>query len=379
MLAAVTEQSSRTAYTSDLRRSPLLYGVAVLWLLLWTMVATIEVARLIHDPRVPRWHTATIILISPAMAGAWLAWMIATRRFERPTIDLPRKWFAHHLRFLPLLIVLCILGVSGLRPLFYALIGRDYGGPPYDNVIPLVAYLVFDSVKISLHYCLWLVLVFTLLAQMKRREDAERMLAVQKALAEAQLAQLQAQLRPHFLFNALNTVSALMQTDTARADRMLTQLGDLLRASLGTPHRGSIPLRDELQTLQKYTDIMQERFGERAVVSWNIASDTLDTPLPAMLLQPLLENAYKHGVERNTAPVFINVTTECNGGSLHVKIHNTGSTLAPESPAVQGVGISNCRERLRLVYGTAAQLQLEEDGAGGVQAIVRLPCPAPAA
>jgi LytS/YehU family sensor histidine kinase len=351
----------------------------VLWLLLWTMVATIEVARLIHDPRVPRWHAASIILISPAVAGAWLAWMIVTRRFERPSIEAPRAWFAHHLRLLPLLIVLCILGVSALRPLFYALIGRDYGGPPYDDVIPLAAYVVFDSAKISLLYGLWLGLVFTLLTQMKRREDAERILTVQKALAQAQLAQLQAQLRPHFLFNALNTVSALMQTDTARADRMLTQLGDLLRASLGTTGRDSIPLQEELQTLQKYTDIMQERFGERAVVSWNIARDTLNLPLPSMLLQPLLENAYKHGVERNTAPVFISVTAERDGGSLHVKIHNTGSALTPESPTVHGVGISNCRERLRLLYGAAAQLRLEEDGAGGVQAIVRLPCPAPAA
>lgn len=378
MLAAVNESSSHPAFAPDLRRSPLLYGLAVLWLLLWTMVATIEVARLIHDPGVPRWHTATIILMSPAIAGAWLAWMIATRRFERPAIDVPRAWFGHQLRSLPLLIVISILGVSALRPVFYTLIGRDYGGPPYDTVIPVAGYVIFDSLKIALFYGLWLVLVFHLLTQMKRREDSERLLAVQKALAEARLAQLQAQLRPHFLFNALNTVSALMQTDTARADRMLTQLGDLLRASLGTSRRDSIPLREELQTLEKYTDIMQERFGERAVVRWNIASDVLNVPVPSMLLQPLLENAYKHGVEHNTEPVFISIAAERTGSSLHVKIHNTRSALTPEAPADQGVGISNCRERLRLLYGTAARLRLEEDGAGGVQAIVLLPCPAPA-
>jgi sensor histidine kinase YesM len=200
------------------------------------------------------------------------------------------------------------------------------------------------------------------------------MLSVQKALAEAQLAQLQAQLRPHFLFNALNTVSALMQTDQARADRMLSQLGDLLRASLGPAKRDSIPLQEEMDILQKYTDIMQERFGERAVVSWDIADDALTVPLPSMLLQPLLENAYKHGVERNTAPVFIRIAAARNGSSLHVRIHNTGSSLTSDSSSATGVGLRNCRERLRLLYGTAAELRVEEDGAGGVQAIVMLPC-----
>jgi sensor histidine kinase YesM len=205
------------------------------------------------------------------------------------------------------------------------------------------------------------------------------MLAVQKALVEAQLAQLQAQLRPHFLFNALNTVSSLMQTDPARADRVLSELGDLLRANLGTARRDAVPLQEELNVLRKYTDIMQERFGERAVVSWSVTPDALDVPLPSMLLQPLLENAYKHGVERNTNPVFISVAAARAGDSLQVRIHNTGSSLSAEPPATGGVGISNCRERLRLLYGTSAQLRVEDDGAGGVQAVVMLPCPTAAA
>ena len=374
MLAPVTERSSYPTSAPDLRRSSLLYGIAVLWLLLWTMVALIETGpRVLHDPRVPHWHSIVLCLISPTVVGSWLVWVLATRRLERPSIDPPRAWFRHHLRVLPLLILCYIPVAYGLRFGFYELIGTNYGGPPRAVIVP------FEAVKLSLFYGLLLTLMFGLLTLIKRREDSERMLAIQRALAEAQLAQLQAQLRPHFLFNALNTVSALMQTDTARADRMLSQLGDLLRVSLGTSRRDSIPLQDELQTLQQYTDIMQERFGERAVVSWNIAGDTLNVPLPSMLLQPLLENAYKHGVERSTAPVLIHVAAQRNGSSLQVKIHNTGSTLASESPTPQGVGISNCRERLRLLYGATAELRLEEDGAGGVQAIVMLPCTAPAA
>jgi hypothetical protein len=357
--------------TSSLLRSPLQYAIAGLWLLLWTMVALVEVAALFHDPRVPHWHPATVVLISPAVCGVWLVWALVTRQFERVPIDPPGRWFVRQLRLLPVLL-LSIPIVWGLRQLFYALIGRNYGGPPLHMMIP------WEIVKLTLFYGLWLALAYGLLVLAKRREDSERMLAVQKALAEAQLAQLQAQLRPHFLFNTLNTVSALMQTDPARADRVLSDLGDLLRANLSTTRPELIPLQDELNILRKYADIMQERFGERAVVNWNVAEEALDVPVPSMLLQPLLENAYKHGVERNIDPVHIDIAATIHANSLHVKIHNTGSTLTAEPAETTGVGLRNCRERLRLLYGEQAELRVEDDGVGGVHAVVLLPCPAPA-
>ena len=370
MLAPVSAPSSAAAAAPNLRRSPLLYGIAALWLLLCTLVALVEFSRHIHGPHSMFRGLFVTILIEPAVVGAWLAWMIASRKFESPSIDPPRAWFRHQLRRLPWLALAFAPIVWGLRYGFYFLIGADYGGPPIHLLIP------FEIIKVALLYGLWLALLFGLLTLEKRREDSERMLTVQKALVEAQLAQLQAQLRPHFLFNALNTVSSLMQTDPARADRVLSELGDLLRANLATPCRDSVPLQEELNMLRKYTDIMQERFGDRAVVSWNVATDTLNVPTPAMLLQPLLENAYKHGVERNVDAVFIDIAAARNGDSLQVKIHNTGSSLNAMSPPTTGVGISNCRERLRLLYGSTAELRVEEDGTGGVQAIVTLPCPA---
>lgn len=370
MLAVVIAPSINDGTVPDLRRSSLLYGLAALWLLLWTMVAMVEFARYLHGSTGPTWRLFVTILIEPAIVGAWLACVIAARKFESPAIDPPRAWFRHHLRVLPVLALACPPIVWGLRWGFYQLIDIDFGGPPIYLMVP------FEGLKVALFYGLWLALMFGLLTLEKRREDSERLLGVQKALVEAQLAQLQAQLRPHFLFNALNTVSSLMQTDPARADRVLSELGDLLRANLGTTRRDSVPLQEEIKVLRKYTDIMQERFGERAVVTWNVASDVLDMPMPSMLLQPLLENAYKHGVERNTNPVVISIAAARSGNSLQVMIHNTGSTLNAEQQTTTAVGIVNCRERLRLLYGSNAALRLEEDGVGGVQAIVTIPCPA---
>ncbi len=131
------------------------------------------------------------------------------------------------------------------------------------------------------------------------------MLALQRHLAETQLSQLRAQLQPHFLFNALNTISAAMQVDVARADALLAQLADLLRASLQAGTRQTTSLREEIELLRRYAQIMQERFAERVTVSWDVAPDAADAEVPAMLLQPLLENAFKprspHGARQRRA------------------------------------------------------------------------------
>jgi LytS/YehU family sensor histidine kinase len=201
------------------------------------------------------------------------------------------------------------------------------------------------------------------------RRQTERLLATQKTLVEAKLAQLQGQLRPHFLFNALNTISSLMQVDVARADRMLTQLGDLLRANLDASERNTVPLGEELELLRLYAAIMQERFVGRITVEWNIDAAATNAWVPTMLLQPLLENAFKHGVERNSGADHIVVSAQRSADTLCISIRNSNSVLAQEHS--QGVGLRNCRERLLLLYGDAGTLMLT-NGAG-VTAAVTMP------
>jgi LytS/YehU family sensor histidine kinase len=129
-------------------------------------------------------------------------------------------------------------------------------------------------------------------------------------------------------------------------------------------------LGEELRSLKLYAHIMQERFRDRVTLNWCVDSGIVETPVPTLLLQPLLENAFKHGVERSTAPVRIDVTTRREGNSLELVVSNTGSRLAPNY--CEGVGLRNCRERLRIIYGEAAALHVRNEE-GAVAARVSIP------
>jgi LytS/YehU family sensor histidine kinase len=152
---------------------------------------------------------------------------------------------------------------------------------------------------------------------------------------------------------------------------VLARLGDLLRASLGAADANTVPLQEEVRLLRLYTGIMEERFAGRVRTNWQIADDALHLQIPVMLLQPLLENAFKHGIEQTTGIEQISVMATRDAGRLNIKIHNTGSVLAVGWR--EGVGIANCRERLRVLYGPAALLDISNDRHCGVETSISLP------
>lgn len=345
-------------------RSPLV-PLAALWATLWTLVAVIESSYYIHSPSIPRWQPLTLILSSTCTIVVWLMFELRSARYTRIPLEPPRMWFLHHLRRLPVLASGYVVIVFGIRHGVFAMAGGHYEHLPWRGQIP------FELVKASLFYCLWLGLVYGTLSLLSSREQSAKLGLVQKALIESQLAQLQAQLRPHFLFNTLNTVSSLMQVDIVRADQVLTRLGDLLRASLGAGNTSTVPLRQELNLLRLYADIMQERFSGRVHVDWQIAEDAAVVPVPAMILQPILENAFKYGIEQTTGVENIWVVAILSEGRLIVRIHNTGSVLCDGWR--EGIGITNCRDRLRVLYGTAASIDMANHAERGVVASVSLP------
>jgi two-component system, LytTR family, sensor kinase len=293
-------------------------------------------------------------------------WLLLERRMAaRWAADLthPWRWFARHFAWLPLVAISFVVLIYALRHGVYAFTAEMYEHPPWPYL------LFYESVKLLLFAGLWLGIIFGLESFTSWQHERERLLALQKHLAESQLARLRDQLRPHFLFNALNTISSLMQVDVERADRLLTMLADLLRASLQAESRQMSSLREELEVLRLYARIMQERFGDRVSLVWQIEDAALEATVPAMLLQPLLENAFKHGVERSATPVAVSVSAAREGARLVLTIRN-GGTLP--DPLPDGVGLRNCHECLALIHGEAASLALSGDGRE-VSARVTLP------
>jgi LytS/YehU family sensor histidine kinase len=268
----------------------------------------------------------------------------------------PVRWFARHIVWFPVFAVTGVTLVYAIRLGVEGLAHRTYHHAPWPEVF------VYETIKLVLYTALWLCIIFGLASFTLWRQERERLLALQKDLAESQLAQLRAQLQPHFLFNALNTISSLMQVDIERADRLLAQLAELLRSSLQVSTKQLTSLREELKVLALYADIMRERFAGRVVLSWDIADDTLDAAVPVLLLQPLLENAFKHGVERCSQQVAVRITVRRAEDVLQVCVHNSGGKLAAQP--MQGIGLANCRERLKVLYGELGQLDLAQDAEG---------------
>ena len=335
-----------------------------LWALFWLLMIGVAIEDQLRSPLARWWEPVLTEGSSALVSTVWMWLAVRVRGRYARYLDKPLIWFASYLRWLPLIFITWITAVYTIRHGVYAAVGRTYEHPGWGFVV------VYESLKITYNTGLWLGVLFGIDSYGQWQLQWQRLLQTQKALAEAQLAQLQGQLRPHFLFNALNTVSALMHTDVARADRLVAALGDLLRISLRSNEHEMTPLAEELRTLELYAGIMHERFRDRVTLSWQIDRTIIDTPVPALLLQPLLENVFKHGVEPTVAHVRIMASVRRESDALEIVISNSGSLLAPEHR--DGVGFRNCRERLSIIYGNAASLLVRNEG-DGVAARVSIP------
>lgn len=203
----------------------------------------------------------------------------------------------------------------------------------------------------------------------RQREHATLRLEAQ--LAEARLETLRAQLRPHFLFNALNTVAVLMREDVSVAERVLLRLSDLLRATLEKDEAHQVALRDEVALLEAYLTIEQMRYGDRLSYHIQIAPDALTAQVPRMVLQTLVENAVEHGIAKRRAPGRIEIAAECQGDRLSLSVADDGPGLDPD--VSEGIGLSNTRSRLALLYGGQHRFELNPAPGGGLLVSMQIP------
>jgi two-component system, LytTR family, sensor kinase len=198
-----------------------------------------------------------------------------------------------------------------------------------------------------------------------RRLEAARL---EGRLARAELDALKMQLDPHFLFNTLNAISALMHRDVELADRMVARLGDLLRLTLGAAAAPEVPLAQELDFVGRYLEIQKARLGSRLAVTLDIEPGTLAARVPALVLQPLVENAIRHGVAPRPGGGRVEVRSRRREGALHLEVRDDGPGLPAEGAdgRREGVGLANTRARLRHLYGPDHRLELSDGGAGVV-------------
>ncbi|HEX8274818.1 MAG TPA: histidine kinase [Longimicrobiaceae bacterium] len=192
-------------------------------------------------------------------------------------------------------------------------------------------------------------------------------------LARAQLEALRSQIQPHFLFNTLNTISELVHESPAEADRMIVRLGDLLRLSVDNAGAQEVTLRRELDFLRAYLEIEQARFRDRLSVTLAVDPDTLDARVPNLLLQPLVENALRHGIAERAGPGCIEVSAEREGGRLRLEVRDDGGGLPAGGALRERVGLGNTRARLLRLYGDEHRFEVRGAPGGGVSAAVTLP------
>ncbi|GJM44349.1 MAG: ATPase [Gemmatimonadota bacterium] len=205
------------------------------------------------------------------------------------------------------------------------------------------------------------------------REKELRVSRMEAQLATAQLQALRMQLQPHFLFNTLNAVSALMHRDVNAAETMLARLSDFLRLALETGTAVEVPLKQELEFLEHYLYIEQTRFADRLQVSIHADRDAMDASVPNLILQPIVENAIRHGIARSSTAGRIEIAAHRENGSLLLRVTDDGPGLPRGGVQREGVGLTNTRARIRQLYGAASRLQLENASNGGTDVQLVIP------
>lgn len=231
----------------------------------------------------------------------------------------------------------------------------------------------------TFHYNLW---VYWVIVAVRHAFDYNRRLherelrnsELETRLARAKLQALQMQLNPHFLFNTLHTVSALMHQDVERADKMIAKLSDLLRQALDKSETHLVPLREEIGFLKKYLEIEQTRFGDRLQVQIEIPEALMGAMVPNLLLQPVVENAIRHGIEPHARQGSVRLTAATRAdGRLELTVADNGGGLPKQKSARQGIGVANTRARLEQLYGANQEFALDNAPGGGVSAKIVLP------
>ena len=346
-----------------------------LFIALWTVLALAEagstyVAQLKYDKPVT-WELAFRRSFKEWYAFGFLAigilWLCNRVRLESVGF---KRWFATHfaasLVFAPTCVALCSWLMAGERSV-------------QDGSILTFSYL-FN--KLIIHYAVFDLIMYWVIVlghlgwtsyQRSRACDLTEA-ELHRQLVEARLDALRMQLNPHFLFNTLHTISALLHENPEAADRVVARLSELLRVSLDQSKAQEVPLSEELAFLDRYLEIEQTRFGDRLKVERIIEPGSQDALVPCLILQPIVENAIRHGIEQREEAGRLAISTRRDNGVLNLSVSDNGNGLPEDTDAPrEGIGLSNTRSRLHHLYGDKQQLELKRVPGGGLEVRITIP------
>jgi two-component sensor histidine kinase len=356
--------------TRSVRSSPWLW-IPTVWLGFGLIDATQAVIGMHSEGMHHNW--AKVFFLSVI---AWIPWALATvpvmrlnRRYPITQWRSARTWSVH----LP-----ALLACNFVLSAWYALLEHLLN--PYDTPGPPRSFgrLFLES---SLSSILASVLLYGAILAIETVLDSRASLARQQAetarlneqLSHAQLDALRRQIEPHFLFNTLNSVAALIREHrNDDAVSMIAGFSDLLRRLLAGPARHQLPLAEEIEFAQKYLDIQRLRFADRLQLAVDIPSDLLVAQVPALILQLLVENAIKHGIAKRAQGGLVRISAARENGTLTLSVYNDGPAI-PSSLAPSGIGLANMRTRLHGLYGDAFTLHMQNQQPNGVEVTVSVP------
>ncbi|HET9481469.1 MAG TPA: histidine kinase [Candidatus Polarisedimenticolia bacterium] len=265
--------------------------------------------------------------------------------------------------------VVATTSMWGMREVLWRLAGfgdYDYGIMPLRYLMEFPMQVILFSIMVGA--------IHAAEAFRRARERELHAAELEGSLARAQLRNLRLQLQPHFLFNALNTISATMYTDPAAADEMLDQLSGLLRASLRTARRDEVTLREELELLGHYLSILRARFGDRLSVTIEAGEELAPALVPSLLLQPLVENAVRHGGAERDGRGQVRIRAARRGARLRLEIEDDGPGCPPwRDPLRSGVGLSATADRLGLLYAGHHVFEAGSRPGGGFRVMMEIP------
>ncbi len=349
-----------------LRRQAMYWGA---WLVLGLYMASMD-AVMYPNARFLAYLLPMNLLQNIAWGVTGLGVLMLARRWPLEQLNwAARKVWAIHLAGSILIAMLGLCAIWGIslafsEPMEYAKFLKA----------PLRSYLRFFSMYFHVNLLLmWVVLGafhgIRIFEKYRQRELEAAQLASQ--LAQAQHQALRMQLQPHFLFNTLNSISALIHSDAEAADRMLSRLADLLRMTLDAGGDQQITLRQEMAFADAYLNIETVRFHDRLQVLRDVPTDCLDAQVPAFLLQPLVENAIRHGVADMVDASTIAIRARHQDGELVLEVQDNGRGMAQACKG--GIGTSNTRARLQLLYQDSHEFALHSSPGQGTRAVIRIP------